>query len=99
MSAADPDRDPFVRELRDEISAVDRSIVEAINRRVELVRRLKEYKASQGWEFVDRAREDQMVAALAEANAGPLSGESLREIYAHLLELTKREVIGNQGGP
>lgn len=92
MSAADPDRDPLVQELREEISAVDRAIVEAINRRVELVRRLKEHKAEQGWGFVDRAREERMAAELARANAGPLSREGLRDIYAHLLELTKREV-------
>ena len=92
MSAADPDRDPLVQELREEISTVDRAIVEAINRRVELVRRLKEHKAAQGWEFVDPVREERMVADLARANAGPLSSEGLRDIYAHLLELTKREV-------
>lgn len=92
MSAADPDRDPLVQELREEISVVDRAIVEAINRRVDLVRRLKEHKAAQGWEFVDRGREERMIADLAQANAGPLSSEGLRDIYAHLLELTKREV-------
>jgi chorismate mutase len=92
MSAADPDRDPLVQELREEIAALDRAIVEAINRRVELVGRLKEHKAAQGWEFVDRAREERMLADLARSNAGPLSSEGLRDIYAHLLELTKREV-------
>ncbi len=92
MSASDPDRDPLVQELREEISAVDRAIVEAINRRVALVRRLKEHKTARGWEFVDRSREAEMIADLAGSNTGPLSGEGLRDFYAHLLELTKREV-------
>jgi chorismate mutase len=92
MSASDPDRDAVVQELREEISAVDRAIVDAINRRVALVRRLKEHKTAWGWDFVDRAREEQMIADLARRNAGPLSSEGLRSFYAHLLELTKREV-------
>ena len=85
-------QDPLVRQLREQISDNDRAIVEAINRRLRLVRRLKEYKASRGFEFVDQAREDWMLAYVTRANGGPLSPEGLKEIYAALLELTKREV-------
>jgi len=84
--------DPVVRQLREQISDNDRAIVEAVNKRLKLVARLKEYKASRGFEFVDRGREDWMVSYLARANGGPLSNEGLHEIFNALLELTKREV-------
>ena len=45
----------------------------------------------QGIGFVDSSREEWMHRFLQGANAGPLSGEGLRELYDHLLELTKRE--------
>jgi chorismate mutase len=90
----DPDRDPVVRRLREEISDNDLAIVNAINLRLALVRRLRDYKASRGWEFVDQAREDWMLAYVTRANRGPLSAQGLREIYGELLDLTKREVAG-----
>ena len=92
--AGDPDRDPVVRQLREQISDNDLAIVNAINKRLGLVRRLRDYKTARGWDFVDQAREDWMLAYVTRANQGPLSADGLREIYEELLELTKREVAG-----
>ena len=91
MSSSDADRDPLVHELREQIAAADREILGAVNRRVELVRRLKEHKASRDLEFVDRTQEERLVARLAETNRGPLSEGGLRDLYRTLLELMKRE--------
>jgi chorismate mutase len=90
--ATEPDKDPVVRQLREQISDNDLAIVNAVNRRLKLVKRLKEYKTSRGFEFIDQAREDWMLSYLSRANQGPLSAEGLREIYGSLLDLTKREV-------
>jgi chorismate mutase len=94
MATTDADKDPVVRQLREQISDNDVAIVNAINRRLKLVKRLKEYKTSRGFEFVDQAREDWMLSYLTRANQGPLSASGLREIYGELLDLTKREVAG-----
>jgi chorismate mutase len=94
---SDPDRDPVVRQLREQISDNDRAIVEAINRRLKLVGRLRDYKTQRGWEFVDQAREDWMLSYLTRANTGPLSAPGLADIYGQLLDLTKREVAGEEG--
>ena len=88
----DPGSDPLVGELRGEITAADLEILRVFNRRLELVRRLKEDKAEQGYEFVDKGREDALLAELERANGGPLSEEGLRELHAELLDLTKREL-------
>ena len=90
MSAPEPD--PVMQDLREQISAVDRSIVEAVNRRLELVARLKAHKDAHGIDFVDPQREAWMFDHQARANDGPLSDEGLRAFYTELLALTKREV-------
>jgi len=84
--------DPLIRQLREQISDADRTIVEAINARLKLVARLKAYKESRGLSFVDPEREEWMLNYLTRANRGPLSAEGLREIFAEVLDLTKREV-------
>lgn len=87
-----PDGDATVRQLRDEIAAVDRTLLAAVNTRLELVARLKRHKQEVGLPFVDPDRERALVAALAAENHGPISEEGLRELYTYLLDLTKREV-------
>ena len=89
---ADPAVDPLIRQLREQISDNDRKLVDAINKRLELVARLKAYKDSRGLEFVDTAREEWMLQDLQRANRGPLSADGLRTIYAEVLALTKDEV-------
>ena len=88
----EPEQDPLIRQLREQISDTDRSIVEAINRRLKLVARLKDYKAQRGLDFVDLQREEWMLQYLARANRGPLSTDGLQEIFTEILDLTKREV-------
>ncbi len=89
---AEQNDDPLIRQLREQISDADRTIVEAINARLKLVAQLKAYKESRGMSFVDPEREEWMLNYLARANRGPLSGEGLREIFGEILDLTKREV-------
>jgi chorismate mutase len=84
--------DPLIRQLREQISDADRKIIEAVNARLKLVARLKAYKESRGLSFVDPEREEWMLSYLTRANRGPLSAEGLREIFAEVLDLTKREV-------
>ena len=88
----DPGSDPRVQELRAETTSTDHEIVSAVNRRLGLVRRLKEHKAAMGYSFLDKGREDELLAELERENGGPLSAEGLRDLHAELLELTKREL-------
>ena len=92
MRPSDPEHDPVVRELRERITEVDRSLLAAVNERLVLVRELREHKLAQGWDFVDRDREERLLAALADANQGPLSEGGLRELFSDVLALTKREL-------
>jgi chorismate mutase len=86
------EQDPFIRQLREQISDNDRALVEGINKRLKLVAQLKSYKESRGLSFVDPEREEWMLQYLLRANRGPLSAEGLRELFDEILALTKREV-------
>lgn len=84
--------DPIMRQLREAISDNDRKLVEALNKRLELVSRLKRYKESRGIGFVDPEREEWILSYLQRANRGPMSAEGLRAFFTQILDLTKREV-------
>jgi chorismate mutase len=88
----DPNQDPVIRRLREQVSDNDRALIEGINARLRLVTKLKEYKESRGMDFVDPDREEWMLRDITRANRGPLSQRGLEEIYAAILDLTKREV-------
>ena len=87
-----PASDPTVQRLRDEISELDASILDAVNARLELVAALRRHKEVVGLPFVDPDRERKLLDDLVLANRGPLSDEGLRELFCELLDLTKREV-------
>jgi chorismate mutase len=89
MSAPD---DQVLHELREQVSATDRAVVELVNARLKLVAEIKAYKESRGIDFLDPDRERRMLDDLRRANGGPLSGEGVRELLQALLDLSKREV-------
>ena len=84
--------DDAIRALREELTALDERLMEAFNRRLELVAELKRVKETHGLGFLDPAREKWLRAHLEETNRGPLSREGLNELVTALLDLTKREV-------
>ena len=86
--------DPRIAQLREQLTANDVEIVEAVNTRLELVARLKRVKEELGVDFLDPAREEWLLQHLASENRGPLSEDGLREFYTEILALTKRELGG-----
>ena len=90
MSNADDE----VARFRERITELDRLILDAVNRRLELVAELKRYKDENGIAFVDPERERSMIETRVEENDGPLSDDGLRAFYVELLALTKRELEG-----
>ena len=77
--------------LREQVSENDRAIVEAVNRRLELVAEIKRHKESTGIEFLDPDREAWMLEDLRRWNRGPLSDDGVKRILQELLDLSKRE--------
>jgi chorismate mutase len=86
--------DPVIRQFREQISDNDRAIMDAVNKRLQLVAQVKTYTESRGLGFIDPEREEWMLQYLTRANRGPLSAEGLQQLFKTILDLSKREVEG-----
>jgi chorismate mutase len=86
------DTDPVLSELRERVAGTDRRLLEAVNDRLELVRRIREHKRARGVDFVDPDQERQLVAERQRENAGPLSDAGVEELLRAVLDLVKREL-------
>ena len=84
--------DPELAQLRDQIAAIDRSLLDSLNRRMELVRTIAERKADTGAPAIDARREAELLAGLASANDGPLSEQGVRTAFSALLDVMKQEL-------
>jgi chorismate mutase / prephenate dehydratase len=84
--------DRTVEKAREAIDLVDRELLAAFNRRLELVRRLHDHKRSAGLPLRDLGREEAMLARLRDANGGPLSANGVASFFHHVLDLTRREL-------
>jgi chorismate mutase len=93
--AADPKTDAALGDLRELLAANDLALVDLVNRRLDLVEKIKLRKSELGVTFVDPEREAWLLDYLRGANTGPLSDEGLRKLLTALLDLTKRELAGN----
>ena len=93
--AADPTTDAALDDLRKLLAANDLALVDIVNRRLDLVEKIKQRKSELGVDFVDPEREAWLLDYLRGANTGPLSDEGLRELLTTVLDLTKRELAGH----
>ncbi len=75
--------------LRERIDALDRQLVELLNARAAVSRRIGELKGHSGRPVLDEAREQQVLRRVAAANTGPLSTEMVLEIYRAILSTSR----------
>jgi prephenate dehydrogenase len=80
--------------LREQIGALDRTVLEALNERLELVRRVNRHKEEAGTPMIDARREAELLRELADANRGPLSERAVQAVFAAVLDVMKQEVRG-----
>jgi chorismate mutase len=83
-----------VTDAREAIDAIDSSLLVAVNRRLELVRKLHEHKRTTGMPMRDPVREEAMVAQLQGENEGPLSDDGVTALVHFVLGLTRKELYG-----
>jgi chorismate mutase len=84
-------QDPALAGFREQIEAIDREILEAVNRRLEIVAQIREHKARRGLPFFDPERETLLLERLRQANSGALSDAAVEELFTTILALLKRE--------
>ena len=81
-------------ELREQITALDRELLAALNRRLELVAHVQEHKHAAGTRLIDSKREAEHLQELAAANDGPLSERAVHSLFAAVLDVMKQELQG-----
>jgi chorismate mutase len=85
--------DPL-EESRAQITETDRELLAALNRRLEIVRRLHDYKEREGIPLRDPGREEALIDALQTRNGGPLSADAVARFFHFVIELTREEIHG-----
>ena len=82
--------------LRAEIEALDRELLETLNRRLDLVAAVRRHKDETGERWIDPEREAELLQTLVAANGGPLSERGVRAIFSAILDVLKQEVAAER---
>ena len=82
------ENDMDINELRKEIDAVDRGLVELFARRMEIAAKISDCKREQGLPVLDRAREAEKLDSVA-ALAGEELGGYARKVFTTLMDVSK----------
>ena len=79
-----------LQQLRQDIDGIDRELVELFRRRMDVTRRVGEYKRERGLPVLDQARERQVLQ-----NKGELAGDELRPavitLFQTIMALSRRQ--------
>ncbi|MDJ0785949.1 MAG: prephenate dehydratase [Myxococcota bacterium] len=84
-----PDAEAGLEALRCEIDAVDRRILDELNRRARLVQEVGELKQRAATSVYRAARERDLVAALAAENPGPFPNGAIAPVFREIISGTR----------
>jgi len=77
-----------LQELRDEIDNIDESLIELFFRRMDLSKKVAEYKKQHDLPVYDPVREEEILDKLS-AKAGKEQEEAVKELYALIFKLSR----------
>lgn len=83
----EPRRPRSLQECRNQIDQIDKAIIELLDRRAEVARRVGELKAAQGGEFFDAGRHLQVLNGIAQRGSGSFPPEGLRHVFGEILSV------------
>ncbi|TMM09509.1 MAG: hypothetical protein E6F98_14515, partial [Actinobacteria bacterium] len=81
--------------LRNRIAAIDREVLDALNRRLDLVKEVRAHKQETGAPLIDAAREAELLDELVRVNGGPLGEQGIRSLFSAVLDVMKQESQGS----
>jgi chorismate mutase len=76
----------LLKESRTKIDALDRQLVELLNRRTRIVEDIGRAKEASGLPIYEPNREDDVYRNVQSHNQGPLGAEALRGIYERIID-------------
>jgi chorismate mutase len=74
-----------VRELRERVDEVDRTLIDALSERARIVQEIMVLKAEAGAPVYDPRREEEILQRVVEQNSGPIYDSSMRDIFEIIL--------------
>src|SRR5688572_16712027 len=80
-----PPRAVSIPALRSKIDRIDRDLVSLMNERAKLAHEIGKIKDANGQKCYDPAREEEVLARVAELSRGPLSSAALRSVFRELI--------------
>jgi len=80
---------PELEELRRSIDSIDRSILELLNQRAQVVKRVGETKRRVASPIYHAGRERDLVSALRSENAGPFPDEGIAPVFREIVSATR----------
>ena len=83
--ASQDDRSVELSELREAIDAVDDQLLELLNNRAELARRVGEAKRTRGGAFYAPSRERAIIDRIQANNSGPFPNHALRPVFQEVI--------------
>lgn len=86
--SAAPDRE--IQSIRRRIDALDRSLLDLLNERIECARRIGAAKAATGAPTYVPPREKQVLSRLLDKNPGPFPNDTLIRIYREIFSASRR---------
>ena len=82
---ADAETQEKVRELRERVDEVDRTLIDALSERARIVQEIMVLKAEAGAPVYDPRREEEILQRVVEQNPGPIYDSSMRDIFEIIL--------------
>ena len=77
-------------ELRNEIDAIDREIVDLFQKRMKISSEVAEYKISTGKKVFDRAREAQKIQAVTELADNDFNRHGIEELFQQIMSMSRK---------
>jgi chorismate mutase-like protein len=75
--------------FREEIDAIEKELLQILNRRAELAIKIGEIKRADNRPIFDPLREIEILDRVAQNNPGPLSSMAIRTIFSTIIEETR----------
>ena len=82
---ADAETQEKVRDLRERVDEVDRTLIDALSERARIVQEIMVLKAEAGAPVYDPRREEEILQRVVEQNPGPIYDSSMRDIFEIIL--------------
>ena len=76
----------LLAQFREEIDAIDRELVEVLNRRTRVVEEIGRVKQSVNFPVYEPKREQDVFRNITAANRGPLSADAAQRIFERIIE-------------